>query len=100
MLLFSPPAVEFAFTEDDYRANEPNVGGPPTFQPVAVTKSTRIASRVELVIVPLTVPEAQATSTPLPPNIPNDNVYFPPFASKTNFEHNYCTIDGSIIFYL
>ena len=49
--------------------------------PVLVSKSTRIASRVELVVVPLTYQEANATSLPLPPNIPDDNPRSPPFAS-------------------
>jgi hypothetical protein len=80
--------VEFAFTEDDFRANEPDVSGSPTFLPVLVSKSARIASRVELVVVPLTIQEAMATSLPLPPNIPDDDVRSPPFASMINFERN------------
>ena len=85
---FSHPGVEFAFTEDDFRAVEPDAGGSPTFLPVLVSKSARIASRVGLVVIPLTVQEASATSLPLPPNIPNDDIRSPPFASKRNFEHN------------
>ena len=76
--------VEFAFTEPDYRANEPDLMDPTTFQPVFVFKSTQIASRVELVVVPLTVDEARATSLPLPPNIPFNDPRSPPFASKRN----------------
>ena len=76
--------VEFAFTEPYYRANEPDLMNPATFQPVLVSKSTRISSRVELVVVPLTVEEARATSLPLPPNIPDDDQRSPPFASKRN----------------
>ena len=69
--------VECAFTEDDFRANEHR-----NFLPVLVSKSARIASGVELVIVPLTVQEARASSLPLPPNIPDDDMRSPPFASK------------------
>ena len=76
--------VEFAFTEDDFRANEPDSTNPTTFLPVLVSKSTQIASRVELVVVPLTVDEAIATSLPLPPNIPQNDPRSPPFASKRN----------------
>ena len=75
--------VEFAFTEDDFRANEPDSSNPTTFLPVLVSKSARIASRVELVVVPLTVQDARASSLPLPPNIPEDDQRSPPFASKT-----------------
>ena len=74
--------VEFTFTEDDFRANEPDSSNPATFLPVLVSKSIRIASRVELVVVPLTVDEARASSLPLPPNIPDDDQRSPPFASK------------------
>ena len=67
--------------------------GLPTYLPVQVTKSTRIASQVELVVVPLTVQEARATSLPLPPNIPDDDPHSPPFASistlKCSGYHNY-----------
>ena len=82
---FSSTAVTFSFTEDSYRANEPDVGDPVTYLPVLVTKSTRIASRVELVVVSLTIQEATATSLPLPPNIPPDNPHSPPFASRIKF---------------
>ena len=75
--------VEFAFTEDDFRANEPDPSNPATFLPVLVSKSARIASRVELVVVPLTVEDARASSLPLPPNVPPDDPRSPPFASKT-----------------
>ena len=78
--------VEFAFSDDDFRANEPDSSNPTTFLPVLVVKSTRIASRVELVVVPLTVQVANATSLPLPPNIPQNDPRSPPFASKRNIE--------------
>ena len=76
--------VEFAFTEDDFRANEPDSSNSTTFLPVLVSKSARIASRVELVVIPLTIDEARATSLPLPPNIPQNDPWSPPFASKRN----------------
>lgn len=86
ILLFSQSDVEFAFTEDDYRANEEGINGSLSFMPILVSKSTRIASRVELVVIPLTVQEARNTSIPLPPNVPTDDPRSPPFASmKTNF---------------
>ena len=52
--------------------------------PVRVAKNVQIASRIELVVVPLTVQEAMATSLPLP-NIPSDDPFSPPFASKIKF---------------
>lgn len=76
--------VAFAFTEVDFEAPEPDLTNPSTFLPVMVSKSSRIASRVELVIVPSTVQEARsrATSLPLPLNVPDDDIRSPPFASK------------------
>ena len=74
--------VHILFTEDSYRAHEPDPGGPATALPVSVFKNLRIASRVELVVVPLTIQEARITSLPLPPNIPNDDLHSPPFASN------------------
>ena len=53
--------------------------------PVRVAKNVRIASQIELVVVPLTVQEAMATSLPLPPNIPLDDPFSPPYASKKFF---------------
>ena len=50
--------------------------------PIVVSKTRRIASRVELVVVPLTVEEARATSLSFPPNIPLDDPRSPPFAGK------------------
>ena len=79
-------AVVISFTEDDFRANEPDEDNPVTFLPVLVTKSAQIASQIELVVVPLTVEEARASSLPLPPNIPDDDTRSPPFASKKNNE--------------
>ena len=92
--------VEFSFTEDDYRANEEGRNGSLSFMPIFVYKSTRIASRVELVVVPLTIQEARGTSVPLPTNVPTDNPRSPPFASKTNFEHIARIILLYLYFYL
>jgi hypothetical protein len=80
-VLFFLTDVEFAFSEDDFRAEEPILFNLATFLPVLVSKSTQIASQVELVVVPLTVHEAVATSLPLPPNIPQNDFRSPPFAS-------------------
>ena len=77
--------IHFLFTGDSYRAHEPNTGNSVTFLPVVVSKSARIASRVELVVVPLTVEQTRATSLPLPPNVPEDDVNSPPYASKKTF---------------
>ena len=53
--------------------------------PVRVSKNVRIASQIELVVVPLTVQEAMDTSIPLPPKVPVDDLRSPPFASKISF---------------
>ena len=50
--------------------------------PILVAKNSRIASRIELVVVPLTVQEVRNTTLPLPPNIPENNIYSPPFAGN------------------
>ena len=85
---FSPTDVEFLFTEDSYRANElSGMGGRSvSVMPVRVAKNVRIASRIELVVVPLTIQEAGDTPVPLPPNIPDDEFHSPPFASNLLFE--------------
>ena len=77
--------VNFEFTENDCRAIEPDPANPNPSLPVVVLKSGRIASRVELAVVPLTVQEARATSLPEPPNVPMDDMNSPPFASKKTF---------------
>ena len=74
--------VEFAFTEDDFRASEPDLANPVASLPVLVSKSARIASRVELVVIPQTVQEARAAGLREPPNVPPDDSRSPPFASK------------------
>ena len=79
--------VQISFTEDSYHAHEPDSGGRPTALPVLVFKNSRITSRVELVVIPLTIQEARTTSLPLPPNIPDDDPRSPPFASK---KHKFC----------
>ena len=50
--------------------------------PVRVAKNVRIASRIELVVVPLTVQEARDTALALPTNIPGDDRFSPPYASR------------------
>ena len=77
--------VEFSFTNDDFHAGELGEGGTVSLMPVRVVKNVRIASRIELVVVPLTVQEARGTAHPLPPNIPDDDPFSPPFASKLIF---------------
>ena len=57
-------------------------GGSATFVPVIVAKTLQIASRVELLVVPLTVQQARDTPAPLPLNVPNDNPHSPPFAGE------------------
>ena len=74
--------VSVSFTEDDFRANEPISGGSATFLPIKVSKDVKIASRLELVVTPLTHQQAIDTSVPLPPNIPAHNIHSPPFAGK------------------
>ena len=70
------------FSEDDFRANEPDTGGAVSLMPVIISKSTRIASPVILEVVPLTVDETRSTALPLPPNVPSDDLYSPPYAGK------------------
>ena len=73
--------VEIFFTEDDFRVGE---GGSNLQVPVRVAKSLRIATRVVLEVVPLTVQQAKSISSfPLPDNIPEDNQYSPPYAGNT-----------------
>lgn len=52
--------------------------------PVIVTKDMRIANPIELDVVPLTVQQAQQ-SMPLllPQNIPEDNLFSPPYAGNS-----------------
>ena len=78
----SPIGVQLWFTENDYRVNELGPGGSISLVPVRVIKNVRIASRIELVVVPLTVQEARDTALPLPPNIPDDDPHSPPYAGK------------------
>ena len=77
--------VEIFFTNDDFRATERNMINPnePTFMPVQVTKTSRIANPIVLGVIPLTVDMARAeTSSALPKNIPLVNPFSPPFAGS------------------
>ena len=56
--------VEISFTEDCYRAQEPDL-----FMPVRVTKSSLIASNITLTVSPLTILEAETIGLN-PPNVP------------------------------
>ena len=73
--------MDIFFTEDDFRADE----GDPNLQvPVAVMKSSRVATRIVLEVVPLTVEQARSTvPLSLPENIPEDNTFSPPYAGNT-----------------
>ena len=82
--------MDVFFTEDDFRANEMPVTAPSPVPctpspciPVVVTKNSRIANPIVLDVIPQTVAEAMA-SMPLllPPNIPEDNPFSPPYASN------------------
>ena len=73
--LFS--AVEIAFTEGDYRANERSKDGEGnlSFMPVKVTKTPiRIATPIVLEVIPLTVQQANYSRSFV------DNPYSPSFA--------------------
>ena len=82
LYLLLKSGVGFSFSSDSYGVHEAGVDGSRSFLPIRVFKNGRIASRVELVVVPLMVQEARATSLPLPPNVPEDDMNSPPFASK------------------
>ena len=56
--------VEIGFTEEDYRAQEPDL-----MMPVVVFKSGIIASDITLTVTPLTVAEAEAQGIQTP-NVP------------------------------
>ena len=58
--------VEISFTEDDYRAQEPDL-----LIPVIVTKSSLIASDITLTVFPLTISEAENLGLD-PPNVPDE----------------------------
>ena len=84
--------VQISFTEDDFRANEQNLE-----MPVRVTKDVRIANPIELDVVPLTVQQAQE-SRPLllPQNIPENNVFSPPFAGNTRLSDFYSIYSNTL----
>ena len=58
--------VEISFTEDDYRAQEPDL-----LMPVIVTKSSLIASNITLTVFPLTILEAENLGLSAP-NVPDE----------------------------
>lgn len=73
--------MNILFTEDDFRGNE---NSPVPEVPVVVVKDSRIANRVVLEVVPLTVADAMAARPLLlPNNIPDMNRFSPPYASET-----------------
>ena len=74
-------AVEFTFTEDDFRVNEGNLNPQ---APVRVTKNKRIANPVVLEVIPMTIAQAKndIPSFVQPENIP-DNAFSPPYAGNT-----------------
>ena len=78
----------FLFSEDDYRVDESA-----RTVPVLVTKNTRIATQVELMVIPLTV---QNASLPLPPNTPADDSHSPPFVGSLRIITS-CNINMDII---
>ena len=84
--------VQLQFTEDRYRANELNVGGSASFMDVVVSKASRIASRIVLEVVSLTVQQAREMNITLPPNIPANDPYSPPYASVMDFNNTAITL--------
>ena len=81
------------FTEDDFRANE---GGQ---VPVMVAKSSRIATRIVLEVVPLRVEQAINTiPLSLLVNIPENNTFSPPYAGNIICTNNLlqCAMCGCI----
>ena len=57
----------------------------PSFMPVLVTKTSRIANPVVFDVYPLTVEMARANTPPAPPdNIPIVNPFSPPFAGNVH----------------
>ena len=77
------------FTEDDYRVNEGNMTGPVLFMPVRVSKNSRIANPIILDVIPLTVMDARTRPPGLPNNVPEDNPFSPPYASKLSLSLDY-----------
>ena len=72
--------VDFWFTEDDYRAREPDLDGSVSLLSVVVLKSIRIASPVIIEVEPVTVAEARSRSLLLPPHLPQNDASSPPYA--------------------
>ena len=77
-----PIDVIVQFTDNDYRVNERNMTGPVSFMPVLVSKNQRIANPLVLDVIPLTVMDASTRPPFLPINIPDENQFSPPNASK------------------
>ena len=78
-------AVEVSFTESDYRANEksPMASDEISVMPVKVTINSVIATPVVLEVIPLTYQQAEHILSPsLREDIPENNPFSPPFASK------------------
>ena len=69
--------MQIIFTDDDYGTIEGNEE-----LPVRILKNSRIANPIILDVVPLTVMDASTQSPGLPNNIPDNNTFSPPFASK------------------
>ena len=74
--------MQISFTEEDYRVSETNITGSVSFIPVKVAKNSRIANSIVLDVIPLTIFEARNRPPGLPGNVPSDNPFSPPFASK------------------
>ena len=71
--------VDIFFAEDDFRSNE---GDPNPQVPVVVAKSSQIATRIVMEVVPLTVEQAKET---LPLSLlPEDNAFSPQYAGNTH----------------
>ena len=73
--------VSISFTNDDYRVIESN-----GMISVVVTKDRPIATPVTLSIIPRNVSAQRLSGSTLPPNVPDDNVYSPPYASKSRIQ--------------
>ena len=80
----SPIDVQIIFTEDDFRVNERNMTNPDSasLMPVRISKNSRIANPIVLDVIPLTVMDARNRPPFLPNNVPDNNTFSPPYASK------------------
>lgn len=87
-------ALDISFTESDYRANEKSsvASNEMSIMPVKVTKNSVIATAVVLEVVPLTYQQAEHILSPsLREDIPENNLFSPPFASKHQLDINMYT---------